>query len=218
MGRFPDVRKPAYAYLRGMARASLDISPPRFAEPRITPPAWADTLVLLDGTRIGFRPVTRDDRDGLALLFARMSPQSRYRRYLSPKPSLSPRELTFLTDVDHVRHGAVAAIDQYDRSLVGVGRYVVYEDEPRVADLAVEVADDLQGMGIGSALARRVITRARQNGVARLTATLLWENRPARALLRRLDFQARESRGTEIELELALMIAESPPRALEQRC
>src|SRR5205085_9487546 len=90
MGRLPDVRAMAYAYRGRMSATAL----------MITPPAWSDTLVLVDGTRIGFRAVDRDDRDGLALLFARMSAQSRYRRYLSPKPELSPRELAFLTDVD----------------------------------------------------------------------------------------------------------------------
>jgi RimJ/RimL family protein N-acetyltransferase len=183
----------------------------------ITPPAWADTLVLSDGRRIGFRPVTGDDRDGFALMFERMSPESRYRRYLSPKPHLSPPELTFLTDVDHVRHEALAAIDQRHGSIVGVGRYVVYRDQPRVAELALEVVDDLQGMGIGGALSRRVITQARRNAVTCLTATLLWENRPARALLRRLEFHARGSRGTELEMELALRRSGSRPRVPARR-
>src|SRR5207302_4711683 len=108
MGRLPDVRPVAYAYFGVMA------GPPLL----ITLPAWSDTLVLADATRIGFRPVGPEDRDGLADLFERMSPQSRYRRYLSPKPSLSPRELSFLTEVDHVRHEALAAVDQRDGSLV----------------------------------------------------------------------------------------------------
>jgi len=170
----------------------------------ITRPLWSDTLVLVDGTRIGFRPLDREDREGLSLLFERMSPQSRYRRYLSPKPELSSRELTFLTDVDHVTHEALAAVDQRDGSLVGTGRYVVYRENPRVADMALEVVDDLQGKGIGGALGRRVVTRARQNGIDSLTAMLMWENRPARALLGRLDFHARGSRGREIEMGRAL--------------
>ena len=70
--------------------------------------------------------------------------------------------------------------------------------------VAVEVADELQGMGIGTALARRVVRRARANGFALLTATALWENRPARALLRRLGFHARGSTGGVIDLELEL--------------
>lgn len=145
-----------------------------------------DVLVLADGTRLALRPLGSDDRDGVAALFGRLSPESRYRRFLSPKRDLTPRELAYFTDIDHIRHEAFAAVDQCDGSIVGVCRYVHVADRPGgVADLAVEVADELQNMGIGTALARRTVQRARDNGFALLTATTLWENRPARALLRR---------------------------------
>ena len=163
-----------------------------------------DTLVLADGTRLALRPLGSEDRDGVAALFARLSPESRYRRFLSRKRELTPRELSYFTDIDHIRHEAFAAIDQRDGSIVGVGRYVHFADRPGVADLAVEVADELQNMGIGTALARRTVQRARENGFALLTATTLWENRPARALLRRLEFRAHASDGSAIELELKL--------------
>jgi hypothetical protein len=54
-------------------------------------------------------------------------------------------------------------------------------------------------------LCEALIRRARANGVTVLTATMLWENRPARALARRVGFRARSSAGNEIELELALV-------------
>jgi RimJ/RimL family protein N-acetyltransferase len=170
-----------------------------------------DTLVLGDGTRLGLRPLGSEDRDGAAALFARLSPESRYRRFLSPKRELTPRELARLTDVDHLHHEAFAAIDQRDDSIVGVCRYVQIADRPGVADLAAEVVDELQNMGIGRALARHTVERARENGFALLTATTLWENRPARALLRRFGFRAHASDGSEIELELKLDPASNGP-------
>ena len=78
-----------------------------------------DTLVLGDGTRLALRPLGSEDRDGVAALFARLSPESRYRRFLSPKRELTPRELAFLTDIDHIHHEAIAAVDQRDGSIVG---------------------------------------------------------------------------------------------------
>ena len=66
------------------------------------------------------------------------------------------------------------------------------------------VADDLHNMGIGTALATRTVERARANGVTVLTATTLWENRPARALLRRLGFSAHGSHGHTLEAKLDL--------------
>ena len=166
----------------------------------LAPEPWR----LADGTRLRIRPLDRTDRDRLVAMFRALSPQSRHRRYLSPKPELTPRELTYLTDIDHIQHQAFAAVRHPDGAIVGIARYAHHPTAPGVADLAVEVIDALQSQGIGTALARRTIHSARANGFARLTATTLWENRPARALLRRLGFRARASQGGEIELELQL--------------
>jgi acetyltransferase len=163
-----------------------------------------DALLVADGRRLLLRAIGSDDRDQLAALFARLSPESRYRRFLSPKPEVTSREIERLANVDHTNHEAIGAVDPRDGSVVGVGRYVRYPDRPITADLAVEVADELQNLGIGTALARCVVHRARTNGFALLTATTLWENRPARALLRSLGFRARASRHGVIELELEL--------------
>jgi RimJ/RimL family protein N-acetyltransferase len=170
----------------------------------------AASLVLADGARISLRQVGAEDRDGLAALFARLSPQSRYRRFLSPKPKLTPRELTYFTDIDHVNHEAIAAVDQRDDSIVGVARYVRDPRRADVAELAIEVADAFQRMGVGTALAGLTIQHAHANGLTSLTATTLWENHAARRLLRHHGFRARQSRGSEIEHELKLQ--ESSPR------
>ncbi len=166
--------------------------------------AAAESLVLADGTRISLRQVDADDRAGMAALFARLTPQSRYQRFLSPKPALTPRELTFFTDIDHLNHEAIAAVDQRDDSIVGVARYVRYAGQADVAEVAIEVADAFQRMGIGTALASLTIQHAHANGLRFLTATTLWENRAARGLLRHHGFRARQSRGGEIEHELKL--------------
>jgi RimJ/RimL family protein N-acetyltransferase len=163
-----------------------------------------DELMLSDGTRLRVRPLSRDDRDGLLSLFHRLSEESRWRRFMSPKPTLAPRELDYLTDIDHVAHVAFAAVDERDGSLAGVARYVRHAGTDASAELAVEVADELQRRGIGTALCLRVVERARENGLTVLTATALWSNQPARRLLRRLGFHARRSQGREIELALVL--------------
>jgi RimJ/RimL family protein N-acetyltransferase len=172
--------------------------------------AAAESLVVANGTRISLRQLTAQDRAGLAALFARLSPQSRHQRFLSPKPELTPRELTYLTDIDHVNHEAIAAIDQRDDSIVGVARYVRDADRPDVAEVAIEVADEFHAMGIGTALASLTIQHAHTSGFTLLTATTLWDNHAVRRLLRHHGFRARQSRGGEIEHELKL--EESSPR------
>ena len=151
-----------------------------------------------------FRAIRADDRERVASMYDRLSFESRRRRFFTAKPGLTERELTFLTDVDHVRHVAVAAVDRRDGSIVGTARYVQEPGRPGVADVALEVIDELQNRGIGTALAAVLLEQARASGFRMLTATTLWENRPARALLRRFRFHPRAGRGAQIDLELEL--------------
>src|SRR3954463_16661527 len=101
---------------------------------------------------VSLRPIVPSDRVALAALFDRLSPESRYRRFLGPKKVLLPRELSYLTEVDHVTHSAVVAFDAASGELVGVARYAVGRDG--VPDFAVAVDDAWHGQGLGSALSR----------------------------------------------------------------
>lgn len=170
-------------------------APPRRAEE-------IDALYLSDGLILAVRPIEGDDADRLLALFCRLSPESRYARFLSPKLTLEPRELAYFMDIDHVRHEALAAVDERDGSFVAVARYIEQPDQPGVAEMAIEVADEFQRLGVGTALAARILRRARANGLTVLVATTLRENRAARALLRRLRFHPTSSSGREIQLEL----------------
>lgn len=180
--------------------------PPRHSVAATEHPQLAETVLLRDGSEIRIRSLRPTDRAGVAALFSRLSPESRYRRFHVPKRELTHGELAFFTDVDHVRHEALAAVDPRDGSIVGVARYVQYVDRPRVAAAAFEVADEWQRRGIGAALTKRLIDRARMNELDRLTAATRWDNLPARALLRGLGFRARASgvASGEIEFELVL--------------
>jgi RimJ/RimL family protein N-acetyltransferase len=149
------------------------------------------------------RPIDSRDRDAFSAWFGRLSDESRRRRFHGPKPKLSARELTYLTEVDHVRHTALVAVDASGR-LIGEARYATAKPADRTADFAVTVADEWQGKGVGSRLAARLIEAARANGMTRLTAITLWENGAAIALLHRLGFLRTGYDGNAIEYELAL--------------
>jgi len=160
-------------------------------------------LVLADGARLGVRPISADDRHALSVWFGRLSPESRRRRFHGPKPKLSARELTYLTEVDHVSHTALVAVDEAGR-MIGEARYATAEPEGRTADFAVTVADEWHGRGVGYRLASQLVQAARANGMTRLTALTLWENDAAIALLRRLGFRRSGFDGGALEFELAL--------------
>jgi RimJ/RimL family protein N-acetyltransferase len=153
---------------------------------------------------IEIRPLARADRARLAAAFERLSDRSRQLRFLGPKPRLSSSELTYLTEIDHRRHEAIVAIDAATDRIVGVARYAAMHGEEGSADLAVVVADEWQGHGLGPRLVRALIGRAEANGVERLVATTLSENRPARAMLRRIGFRTSSLAGGVLDLELLL--------------
>jgi RimJ/RimL family protein N-acetyltransferase len=154
------------------------------------------------------RPIGSRDRDAFSAWFGRLSDESRRRRFHGPKPRLSARELTYLTDVDHVSHTALVAVDA-SGELIGEARYATARRHDRTADFAVTVADEWQGRGIGTDLARRLVERARANGIVRLQATTLAENRTSHRLLRGLGFTVYGADSSGVDLELSL-VASAP--------
>src|SRR3954447_19399843 len=106
------------------------------------------------------RPLEPADREELAAGFARLSPESRYRRFFAPVAQLSERQLDYLTRVDQHDHVALVAVDDETGEGVGVARFV--RTAPGVAEPAVVVADDHQHQGVGRALLDRLVERARE--------------------------------------------------------
>jgi GNAT superfamily N-acetyltransferase len=136
----------------------------------------AQRRVLRDGREVLVRPIRPADRQGLLEGFERLSPESRYRRFLAPMPTLGGAQLRYLTDVDHHDHEALLAIDPQTRNGLGVARFVRSAEDPEVAEVAVAVADDWQGRGLGTALLQDLAGRAREEGIQRFSASVLAEN------------------------------------------
>jgi GNAT superfamily N-acetyltransferase len=161
-------------------------------------------LMLADGTRLGVRPLEPTDRAALESAVARLSPTSRYLRFAAPKPRLTKTDLDQLLSVDHHDHEALLAYDPATGEGVAVARYVRLRDEPDAAELAVTVLDDWQGRGVGTALTALLVERARAEGLSRLRAITLAENRRAVSMVLRRGFVPYVSGGGLVESELAL--------------
>ena len=164
-----------------------------------------DTVALRDGSSVVVRPMHPDDRALLLDGFERVGPESRYRRFLAPMTGLTDDFVTYLTDVDHHDHEALAAIDPGTGDGVGVARFVRCVDRPDTAEAAVTVIDDWQGRGVGTALLDLLAERARAEGVVRFTALMLAENDKMLKLLEALGpvrVVDRQSGTVEIEAEL----------------
>ena len=156
---------------------------------------------LPDGTEVLFRHIRPDDKGRLLAAVERLSPESSYKRFLSPKPSLNSSELRYLTEIDGHDHVAIAAVPADDpETIVGVARFVRLPDLPDTAEAAIVVDDDYQGHGLGRELGRRLADEARERGVSRFTATLLGDNVAAHRLFHAISdrLEGRVEGGTRV--------------------
>ena len=161
-----------------------------------------ELTTLRDGSRVLIRPVRRADRERFEDGFARLSHESRYRRFLGFKKRLTEKELVFFTEFDRPGQEALGALDPTSGEGVGVARYVRLGDSD-AAEASVVVVDAWQGRGVGGALLERLALLARETGIRRFVATLLPDNRAMLNLFERLGAVALRA-GATLELEVEL--------------
>lgn len=135
---------------------------------------YADSfeMKIEDEKCILFRPVTPNDRERLHAAFNRLSFESRLFRFFIPISCFSEEMLRYFTEVDQRQHVAWCAIDHSlsDLPLVGTVRFVRSRQDPRIAEMSIEVIDPYQDRGIGTTLFCLLYNLARLQGVLTLTA------------------------------------------------
>src|SRR5260370_34450461 len=73
-------------------------------------PQYMESKALADGTRVSLPAVRPSDSALLVEGFERLSPESRYRRFLGAKNVLAPAQLRYFSDCDGINHFATAAL------------------------------------------------------------------------------------------------------------
>ncbi|MEJ7800425.1 MAG: GNAT family N-acetyltransferase, partial [Ilumatobacter sp.] len=135
---------------------------------------WTSTVVLGDGATAVVRPITPADGASLTAFHEAQSPESRYRRYFSPKPTLSDRELARFTTIDLVDRAALVVEEH--------GEFIAWASYERLknrsdAEVAFMVGDQQQGKGIATLLLEHLAAIAKTNDIERFTAQTLGDNR-----------------------------------------
>ena len=178
---------------------------------------YDERVRLDDGTRVHLRLIGPEDKALILQGFARLSPESRYRRFFAAKRELSPQELRYFTEFDGNNHLAIGAVRiRGDRSEEGLGvaRFVRLPEDPKVAEAAVVVVDDYQNKGLGHLLLLRLVAAAKERGVERFRATTLADNPAARALMEDLGAAPSASNGDDT-LSVDVALPEAAPAAEE---
>lgn len=145
------------------------------------PPPSRSTVQLTDGCEVVLRPTSVADAPLVAALHARCSPQTRAQRSLPTRPGLTPSVLRRLVDDDGCT--GVLALTTDGGAAVGLANLSVVGS--RTAEIALLVEDAWQGRGVGTALARKLVELAREEGLAELTAVSQADNHALTRVLRR---------------------------------
>jgi RimJ/RimL family protein N-acetyltransferase len=153
---------------------------------------------LRDGTQVTFRAVRPDDRARIAKAFAGLERESVYTRFFSYKSELSPAELARIDTMDFVRDVMLVATTRraQDEIVIASARYVAHDDADGrlAAEVAFTVEEDYQGLGIAKRLLAHLVAIARANGVARLVADVLPENKAMLGVFSRSGLPTRQQR------------------------
>ncbi len=163
---------------------------------------YVEEVTLKDGRWVRLRTVQPTDKEMLRAAIAHLSSESRYLRFFTDKPRLTDGELRYLTEFDGVHHYAIGAETMDGATGLGYARLIALVDEPTTAELAVVVADELHGRGLGTTLMRRLLEAACERGIRRVYTEVLATNLPMRRLMEHLNLELVAHRdGTVVTLE-----------------
>jgi acetyltransferase len=171
-----------------------------------------------NGHCITVRPILPLDAAKFQAFIKNLSVTSRNHRFLTSLRELSAALLERLTQIDYRTHMALVAEVVCDGVpvIVAEARYAV-DSESDSAELAVAVADELQGLGFGKALLRRLVDHAYAAGVQRLTGETSVSNHCILHLARKAGFSLMPALGAPGLMRLSRTIAPQPPLALPDR-
>jgi acetate---CoA ligase (ADP-forming) len=146
-------------------------------------------VALRDGSTVHVRPVRLSDAPAVERLLKGLSDRSRWLRFFSGFPNL-PEAVEWATEVDFDRrYGLVATAG--DGRVVGHAGFERQPDHPERAEVAMEIADAMQGKGLGTILLGQLTEAANEIGVQVLDAEVLPENHQMVRVFRDSGFPVR---------------------------
>ncbi|SHL93797.1 bifunctional acetate--CoA ligase family protein/GNAT family N-acetyltransferase [Vreelandella subglaciescola] len=157
------------------------------------PEELREWTALKNGWNVEVRPIRAEDAPLITTFHRQLSEQSIRFRYFHNKADLSQRDLSTLAHINYDRQMAFIAEHQPDdgsKQMLGVVR--VWNDPDNLrTEFSIIIRDDLQGLGIGSLLMRKMISYCRHIGIIEMAGTIMMDNHPMRALMKHLGFTCR---------------------------
>lgn len=135
------------------------------------------------------RPICADDADREREFICGLSAESRYNRLMHVVSEPTDEFVERMVNVDHHHSMAYVAVvgDGNTQRIIGVARYAAAPGSAG-SEFAIAVADQWQSRGVGTAIARRLLDHAREQGIHHLDARILATNFRMLDLARWLGF------------------------------
>lgn len=145
---------------------------------------------LKDGTPITVRPIRPEDAQMNQDFVRRLSPETKYFRFMSAVRELSPSLLARLNIIDYHRELAFIAIrlrEDGEEEQIGVCRFTANPDGES-CEFAIVVSDEHQHSGLGRRLMSLLIQTARQRGLKTMKGEFLASNERMLRFVQRFGF------------------------------
>ncbi len=175
-------------------------------------------VILRGGETLRLRAPTRADTEEILAFFEALSRRSLYLRFHG-FPRLGPEVAEQVVDPNWSERGALVGTFAEDgrERVVAIASYVRLRD-PALAEAAFAVADEYQRRGIGTRLVEQLAERAGRQGIERIVAEVLAENRDMLGVFEALGFElSRELSGGEIEIAFPIASTERYEARVDER-
>ena len=171
--------------------------------------------MLRDGSTLAVRPIRPQDEADLARFFTDLSMESRVFRFFAAIANADVLAKK-LVHIDYMTQYGLLAVAGAARQVVGHAMYA--ETGPRKAELALAVADEYQGRGLGTILLGQLAEAAAAAGIDVLEAIVRPENHRMLNVLRESGFpvSARSEPG-EVHAEIPTALTAEGLRQFEDR-
>jgi len=162
------------------------------------PSQYVSEEELNDGTRVTVRPIRPEDEPLMVKFHESLSDRSIYMRYfhaMNLEWRTAHERLIRICFTDYDREIALVAEkrdpETGEQEIVGVGRLSRNRAVPTEAEFSLLVNDRYQRRGIGTILLGKLLEIGREEGLSRITAEMLYENRGMQTVSRKLGFELR---------------------------
>jgi len=157
------------------------------------PEELREWVTLKNGWQVEVRPIRAEDAPLITTFHRQLSEESIRFRYFHNKSNLTQRDLSILSHINYDRQMAFIAEylgDDGSKEMLGVVR--VWNDPDNIrTEFSVIIRDDLQGLGIGSLLMKKMIDYCTNIGTLEMIGKIMVDNHPMRALMKHLGFKCR---------------------------